>query len=325
MQHYVYKITNKTTGEYYYGKRTAFNWETDPYMGSGLMLKNKMEAHPDHEWVKEVLLLLDSAEEAYLYEKIIIGDKWRDDPLCLNLVAGGVGSGLTREDMIQRKERRLIWDSKGELPDTKLIKMCNDNLGINTRLTNGPKAPDMVKSLIENGFDFGSCNSYEWVGLADLGIEKTPVSKKEVLEMVREGRFPDVLTLNLKNDELRLYTQLSNQGGDKPALVLDLINQGWEPGCNLSYKYIKGSEVAKLKTASSCRNEERFLKGLPPVTTKISMSSPCGVKYVVLSINTGKWTDTVKHLYELGWTFGATPLTQTKVSPKDYIGRMKPV
>ena len=96
-QHYVYKITCLETGEYYYGKRSCNgSWKDDPYMGSGQILKRKIKAHPEYTWTKEVLLLLDSIEEALEYEAVVIGNKFKGgedwDGLCLNLTAGGLGS-----------------------------------------------------------------------------------------------------------------------------------------------------------------------------------------------------------------------------------------
>jgi len=94
-QHYIYKILCVETGEYYYGKRSCEGrWQDDTkYMGSCPKLKNKMAAHPDYTWVKEVLLLLDSAEEAYEYEAVVVGERYSNgkdwDGLCLNLCAGG--------------------------------------------------------------------------------------------------------------------------------------------------------------------------------------------------------------------------------------------
>ena len=103
-QHYVYKITCLETGEYYYGKRSCNgSWKDDPYMGSGQILKRKIKAHPEYTWTKEVLLLLDSSEEALEYEAVVIGNKFKGgedwDGLCLNLTAGGLGSrGCSRSE-----------------------------------------------------------------------------------------------------------------------------------------------------------------------------------------------------------------------------------
>ena len=110
LQHYIYKISCKETGEYYYGKRSCDGrWQDDTkYMGSGTLLKSKMEAHPDYTWTKEVLLLLDSAEEAYEYEAVVIGEKYKggrdDDGLCLNLCAGGgCNTGYTHNEETRMK------------------------------------------------------------------------------------------------------------------------------------------------------------------------------------------------------------------------------
>jgi len=109
--HYVYKITNRDTGEYYYGKRSCEgSWQDDNYMGSGTLLKNKMQAHPDQQWHKEVLMLLDTEEEAFKYETISVGDRWNTDSLCLNLKPGGEGSTSDGHKAIWREHRDNIVD-----------------------------------------------------------------------------------------------------------------------------------------------------------------------------------------------------------------------
>lgn len=92
--HYVYAIYNRTTGEYYLGKRSCRgSWADDgKYMGSGQKLRRKMKKHPDHVWEKEVLLLLDSTQEALEYERVLVGDRYRTDKRCLNLCTGGEGT-----------------------------------------------------------------------------------------------------------------------------------------------------------------------------------------------------------------------------------------
>ena len=120
--HYVYKITNRTTGEYYYGKRSCNgSWRDDSYMGSGQKLVKKMKAHPEHEWYKEVLLILDTEEEAYHYEALSIGDRWKGgtgyDGLCLNLTAGGVG-GCSEEIKLRWQDADYKAKTKASLKAT---------------------------------------------------------------------------------------------------------------------------------------------------------------------------------------------------------------
>jgi len=121
-QHYVYKITCQETGEYYYGKRSCRgSWKEDTsYMGSGQLLSYKRKAHPEYQWTKEVLLLLDSAEEALEYERIAVGERYiggsEYDGLCLNLCAGGKGSaGHTKsEETRARMSEALRGRTKSE-------------------------------------------------------------------------------------------------------------------------------------------------------------------------------------------------------------------
>jgi hypothetical protein len=95
MNHYIYKISNPETGEYYYGRRsTKKHWKEDKYFGSSRVLRKYAgNKKPTQErlpgWKKEVLLLFDNLRELCLHEKIVIGDKWKSDPLCLNGIPGG--------------------------------------------------------------------------------------------------------------------------------------------------------------------------------------------------------------------------------------------
>jgi hypothetical protein len=85
-------------------------------MGSGYLLKTKMKAHPDHDWHKEVLRLLDTEEEAFTYEANVIGDLWQTDPLCLNLKEGGEGAGSeTMKERWQDPEfRQMVLDARAD-------------------------------------------------------------------------------------------------------------------------------------------------------------------------------------------------------------------
>ena len=90
MNHYVYQINNKTTGEYYIGKRScSSSIELDEkYMGSGTLIKKALALKPDDNWEKEILAIYNSEEEAYAGEAELIGDKWLKDCLCLNIRPG---------------------------------------------------------------------------------------------------------------------------------------------------------------------------------------------------------------------------------------------
>lgn len=83
MHHYVYKITNLITNEYYIGRlSTRYLW--DHYMGSGTQIKDAIIQYGEKAFRKEILksfkLFADSAD----YEHKLIKE-CHQDPLCYNI------------------------------------------------------------------------------------------------------------------------------------------------------------------------------------------------------------------------------------------------
>lgn len=99
MIHYIYKIIflrGFPTGRYYLGKR-SFNGNdlsNDAYSGSGSFCKAYFKAYGKRlgdTYLKEILEINPSAEINSKREEYVIGDLWKSDPLCMNLVPGGNG------------------------------------------------------------------------------------------------------------------------------------------------------------------------------------------------------------------------------------------
>ena len=94
--YYTYKITllkGSLAGHYYYGQHRTNNLE-DSYCGSGAIIKNYFKKYPkiEHQtYIKEIISFYNSLEELNKAEFELIGDKYKTDPLCLNLKAGGGG------------------------------------------------------------------------------------------------------------------------------------------------------------------------------------------------------------------------------------------
>lgn len=86
--HYFYKITNIITGQYYYGIHSTNNLN-DGYMGSGQALKRAMEEYGKQNFIKEILKLFNTRDEASVYENKIVTQEVIDDVNCYNLRTGG--------------------------------------------------------------------------------------------------------------------------------------------------------------------------------------------------------------------------------------------
>ena len=78
---YVYKITCKITGEYYFG--SSFRAKRDSYWGSGRRIKERISQYGKENFIKEILVEFDDRTIAHQVENQYI-DKFRNDDKCLN-------------------------------------------------------------------------------------------------------------------------------------------------------------------------------------------------------------------------------------------------
>lgn len=103
--HYFYKITNIYTGEFYYGVHSTNNLY-DNYMGSGTRLKKLYKLFGKESFNKEILKYFDNRGDLLDYEHQIVNEKILKNPLCLNMITGGMGSydGYTTKGLVTVKD-----------------------------------------------------------------------------------------------------------------------------------------------------------------------------------------------------------------------------
>ena len=84
MKHYLYKITNTETNQYYVGVRSHVNPEEDSYMGSSSVWTKKWIKDNKEILVKEIIdSSFDSRKDANLAEVELL-HKCKEDTLCIN-------------------------------------------------------------------------------------------------------------------------------------------------------------------------------------------------------------------------------------------------
>ena len=78
---YVYKITCKITGEFYFG--SSFSAKSDRYWGKGRKIKERISLYGKENFVKEILGEFYDRVEAHKVENEYI-EQFRNDDKCLN-------------------------------------------------------------------------------------------------------------------------------------------------------------------------------------------------------------------------------------------------
>lgn len=100
--YYTYKITllkGSLAGHYYLGRHSTNNLN-DGYAGSGKKITDYFKKYPkiEHQtYIKEIIAFYDNDEDLNEAEKQLIGDKFLNDDLCLNLCEGGSWGRLSKE------------------------------------------------------------------------------------------------------------------------------------------------------------------------------------------------------------------------------------
>lgn len=96
MDHFVYRWSRITTGEYYIGIHSGTT--DDGYIGSGVIFKDKYKNHK-HQWEREIVALFGTREEAVELEIKMVTEETLKDPKCLNRMVGGIsGPRMTGKD-----------------------------------------------------------------------------------------------------------------------------------------------------------------------------------------------------------------------------------
>lgn len=184
--HYIYKIIflcGYPCGRYYLGKRT-YNGDDltkDSYHGSGNFCKAYFKKYGIKEgitYIKQILEVNPSYEINKLREKIIIGDLWKTDLLCMNQKPGGDGGAIeghiiTKENIEKLKAANSVeviqYDLNGKLLNIfNSIKEASESTGI--------CAAKIASCANKSRF---TCGNYIWRHLSD------PLTKEELNKILK--------------------------------------------------------------------------------------------------------------------------------------------
>jgi len=88
MMYIIYKITNKVNNKIYIGVHGT-NDLHDSYMGSGISLKRAIKKYGKEHFIKEILHIFESIDEAYKLEETLVNDEFIARKDTYNMKLGG--------------------------------------------------------------------------------------------------------------------------------------------------------------------------------------------------------------------------------------------
>lgn len=110
--YYTYKITllkGRLANHYYFGQHQT-NDLNDGYSGGGSLLRRyykKYGAIEGDTYLKEIINFYDNLEQLNQAEYILIGDKYKTDPMCINMCTGGHKAGYSDDYRKKLSEAKL--------------------------------------------------------------------------------------------------------------------------------------------------------------------------------------------------------------------------
>jgi hypothetical protein len=238
---FLYKTTWQPTGEFYCGMHKTEQVD-DGYLGSGLRLIRKLKKHGRNGFTREILSFHSSFDELKQAERELITKEMLQNPLCLNLVIGGLGGigpgllgtklgaartkWLWKNDPLFRERQLRIVSAAGRVGCLHPISREAFSLGAKTAQT-----PEAKRSRIEtmkvNQHQQGARNSQfgtTCISHSEHGTKRVTLTEVESwLEAgwVRGSNIGTCFIHHLDHEKAKLVPQTA---------VEDWVAQGWARG-----------------------------------------------------------------------------------------------
>lgn len=218
--HYIYKITflkGSLEGHYYIGKRTStirkkkMGWSkfSDPiewakndtmfdnYVGSGKIPRDYFKKYNKELGVtfnKEIICFSNTFEENRLNEEKIIGDKYKNDPLCTNITKGGLCENPRNGKLSYTYGRVVSEDMKKRLSDLAKERCKNKKMPWSGRKRTEEEKEQISLKLKEY---------YKTHKCSNIGRKMSDESKEKLSQSLKEFyiKHPEKRPIGRKNSE----------------------------------------------------------------------------------------------------------------------------
>lgn len=197
MFHIVYKTVNQDNGMFYIGKHSTENIN-DLYLGSGVRINNAIKKYGREKFIKEILYIFETEDEALLQESKIIEELKIPNPLCYNVCPVGSGQrqkgiplsaehrqkitnnngmrGKTHSDRVRKiisesKKGKPNWHKGRVRSDETRRKMSESKIGI--KLSAETRAKIAAGGMGEKNHNYGKC----WITKDGINMK---IKKEEI-------------------------------------------------------------------------------------------------------------------------------------------------
>ena len=184
---HLYKITDQSSGRYYYGKHNGTTQQSSgqKYWGSGKAIKGLVRKYGTEHLTYDILCI-STPEYILDLESKIVTQQLLEDKLCLNLCVGGFGGPMQSEELrkaqSQRMKGRMVGDlnpSKREDVRAKLRGHGCWNAGINYHYIDGIRVDGKKPVEVKEAYDRSGINN-PFYGKEHSAETKNKISEKNV-------------------------------------------------------------------------------------------------------------------------------------------------
>lgn len=253
--HYIYKIhflCGFPAGRYYLGKHTGYI--DDYYAGSGSFCKAYYKKYGKINgitYIKEILEINPDKKVNAEREVIIIGDLWKTDPLCMNMLSGGDNPG----DYSVSTRKKISNALKGNKNGTGHVTSEEDKQKMRELYSKKVLQYDLSGNYIKtfesihvaaefcNGYPINisnCCNrktktAYDYI----WRFENEPLDKNEAVFIVK-GKTRIIGQFDLDGNLIKYYTSIKEAAmavGVKPCTIsAALLRNSISAGYRWKYK-----------------------------------------------------------------------------------------
>ena len=207
-----YKTVNKLNSKFYFGVRTLRK-DNDPYLGSGLRLKDAIRKYGKDNFERIDLVEFKSFNEALEWEKKIITPELIKNINCYNLKPGGAGGSLPwtkeRKEKVKRNGDYKKSNKTIEILRQIAIDRFTDSPGTFTGKTHSQDSKDLMSSKRKGipGKNKGKKLNLSDDRLAELRKPKSEEVRKKISRAL--CKLTDEQIRFLKEDFVDLYGERS--------------------------------------------------------------------------------------------------------------------